>query len=241
VSALDAIAEELGEELGAIAARIERELKLSIAAEVAAVRAARAEFELRVERAIAEKLASVHDGPQGPAGPQGERGEPGMGIAGPPGEPGPQGESIVGPQGDRGDSGPQGESIVGPPGEQGIPGMPGPAGETPYVGEVCGLFQPDRKYRKYDLVTLNGSEWRARRDGPGELPGDGWAMAGQVGKSGKPGDKGERGPAGPPGQTITIADWLIEDYRAVPVMSDGKPGPALDLRGLFELYHREAR
>jgi hypothetical protein len=105
-------------------------------------------------------------------------------------------------------------------------------------GEVCGLFDPAREYRKYDLVMLNGSEWRAKRDAPGPLPGDGWAMSAQQGKAGKPGEKGERGPAGSP--ATAIVGWQISEFRAVPVLSDGGLGPPLDLRAMFEQYHGEA-
>ena len=123
----------------------------------------------------------------------------------------------------------------GPAGPQGEPGIPGPPGEPPYLGDVCGLFDAKRSYRKFDLVTLNGSEWRARVDDPGVLPGPGWALAGQSGSRGKQGERGERGLPGP-----TIAAWETRDFLAVPIMSDGSRGPPLDLRGFFEVYHAEA-
>lgn len=122
----------------------------------------------------------------------------------------------------------------GKPGPQGEPGPPGP---EPHVGEVCGLHDPERQYRKYDLVSFHDSEWRARRDDPGELPGDGWAISARAGSRGKPGEKGDRGVPGAPAPTI--ARWERRDYRAVPVMSDGSVGPPLDLREFFELYHAE--
>jgi hypothetical protein len=207
--ALDELAAELGGELGAIAARIERDLRLAFAVEVERLRADRAEFELRIERAVAERLASLKDGPPGPAGERGERGEPGEGIAG-------------------------------PPGEQGIAGPPGPPAEPPYVGEVCGLWDAAREYRKFDLVQMNGAEWRARCDAPGRLPGDGWALSAKAGERGQRGE-GQRGERGPPGiPAPTIAEWAVRDYRAVPIMSDGSTGPPLDLRELFEQYHAEA-
>ena len=210
MSALDELAEALGGELGAQAARIERDIKSLFALESERLRAERAEFELRIERAVAERLASLKDGPPGPQGSPGERGEPGEGIVGPPGE-------------------------TGPPGPPGAIGEPGPPGEVPYLGDVCGLFDPRRSYKKFDLVTLNGSEWRARVDDPGALPGIGWSLAGQSGSRGKQGERGERGLPGP-----TIAAWETRDFMAVPVMSDGSRGPPLDLRGFFEVYHVEA-
>lgn len=70
---LDELAASLGGELGAIAARIERDLKMALALEVERLRAERAEFELRVERAVGERLAALKDGA---AGPPGEPGAP---------------------------------------------------------------------------------------------------------------------------------------------------------------------
>ena len=62
------LAASLGGELGLIAARIERDLMLRFALEAERLRAGQAEFELRVERAVAEKMAMVRDGPPGPVG-----------------------------------------------------------------------------------------------------------------------------------------------------------------------------
>jgi integrin beta 3 len=90
----------------------------------------------------------------------------------------------------------------------------------------------------FDLVSWHGSEWRARRDEPGPLPGDGWALSGQAGSRGKTGEPGERGPAGLSG--ATIAEWAINDYRAAPIMSDGTTGAVLDLRNFFELFYAES-
>jgi len=205
--AFDELAASLGGELGAIAARIERDLMLRFALEAERLRAGQAEFELRVERAVAERLATLKDGPAGAQGERGERGEPG-------------------------------EAVVGPPGPEGVPGPPGAPGEVPYVGEVSGLFDPEREYRKYDLVSLHGAEWRAKCDAPGPLPGEGWALAAKAGERGKRGEMGPRGERGMPAPII--AEWQVRDYRAVPVMSDGSIGPALDLRMLFEQYHQEA-
>jgi hypothetical protein len=70
------------------------------------------------------------------------------------------------------------------------------------------------------------------------LPGDGWCL------SSKAGERGRRGEAGPPGPrevpAPALKEWIIRDYRVVPVMTDGSLGPPLDLRDLFELYHAEA-
>ena len=52
------------------------------------------------------------------------------------------------------------------------------------------------------------------------------------------GPKGVQGPPGP-----IIAAWEIDyvNYRARAIMSDGSVGGTLDLRGMFEHFHREAR
>lgn len=94
MSALDELAAALGGELGAQTIRIERDLRLAFAVEIERLRGDRAEFELRIERAVTERLASLKDGPPGPPGTPGEHGvagEPGEAITGPPGEPGPPG------------------------------------------------------------------------------------------------------------------------------------------------------
>ena len=44
------------------------------------------------------------------------------------------------------------------------------------------------------------------------------------------------------GVAVLIASWQIDrDNVAVPVMSDGRDGPPLELRSLFEQFHTEAR
>jgi hypothetical protein len=201
--------EALAAEVASDVSRIERELRLLVANALAEIRAEVARLMLQT----AERVVSIKDGEPGPMGP-------------------------AGPQGVRGEQGERGEGIIGPPGEQGIPGPPGEPAEPPYVGEVCGLFDPVREYRKYDLVTLGGAEWRARHDAPGLLPGDGWVLAAKAGERGKRGDIGPRGERGLPAATIT--GWVLRDFRATPQMSDGSNGAPLDLRGLFEQYHAEA-
>lgn len=78
-------------------------------------------------------------------------------------------------------------------GRDGANGVDGQPGNDAYPGEARGLFDPAAIYRKNDTVGFNGSEWRAKRDDPGELPGDGWMLSASRGKRG---DRGERGEAG---------------------------------------------
>lgn len=213
---LDDLATSLGGELGAIAASIERNLKLQFTVETERLRADRAEFELRMERAITERLGALKDG------------EPGA-----PGEQGPQG-----PRGEIGERGEAGEpGVDGSPGIEGPPGPPGASGRDAPLGEVYGRYDASQTYRRFDLVTHNNSEWRARKDDPGPLPGPGWAISSVAGSRGQKGESGARGPAGPPGSQIV--EWTVNGYTVVPIFSDGSAGPALDLRQVFAVYDNE--
>lgn len=75
----------------------------------------------------------------------------------------------------------------------------GKDGKDAYPGEAKGLFDPEAAYRAMDVVSFNGSEWRAKRDDPGELPGDGWMLSASRGKRGDVG-KGEPGKPGKDGK-----------------------------------------
>jgi Collagen triple helix repeat (20 copies) len=191
-------------------------------------------------------------GEPGPAGPAGERGEAGpMGSPGPPGPPGPAGE--VGPTGPPGERGAPGlfkvpaewsrrvwyagelafvdgstyaarrDTAEKPPHDDWAPVAL--AGRDAWPGEARGLFAPDASYRKLDRVALNGSEWIARCDDPGPLPGDGWMLAakagakGERGERGPRGEKGEKGEKGEPGATVTKGQ--IDGYTLQLVLSDG--------------------
>jgi hypothetical protein len=52
-----------------------------------------------------------------------------------------------------------------------------------------------------------------------------------------------RGPKGEPGLAAQITALKIDRqrYRAVPFYSDGKPGPAIELRDLFQHFLNETR
>jgi hypothetical protein len=202
--------EVVAEELGAIAARVERELKLALAAalaeireERAALRADRAETELNLERVIAARLATLQDGRDGPPGPQGERGE-------------------------------RGEAIIGPAGEQGIPGAPGQPGAAGSDGRsfaICGTWSATGQYRALDIVTLNGASFAARADDPGACPGESWQM---IARQGKPGEKGERGPKGekgPAGRGLSNA--AIDDQGLLTLTHDDGSAVTCDLYPLL--------
>src|SRR5262249_8108676 len=112
---------------------------------------------------------------------------------------------------------------------------------------VRGTFDESVSYRRLDVVALNGGSFIALKDAPGLCPGPGWQLIASQGKRGGAGEKGERGlprPRGAAGASgATIVGWKIdrERYVATPAMSDGRDGPPLELRGLFEQFFLEAR
>jgi hypothetical protein len=205
------------------------------------------------------------EGAQGSPGERGERGERGeIGPTGPEGKPGTPGPP--GAPGARGEAGPAGafppvrawadkihyegavvthaggtycalRDTAAKPGHADWLLLAAPGRDAP-VGSVCGRYDPGRAYRMLDVVTHQNSEWRARRDDPGELPGDGWAASAAQGKRGEKGERGERGPVG--SSAPRIIKWSVDGYHAAPALSDGTNGPVLDMRQFFERYHNEA-
>src|SRR5215207_124510 len=135
----------LAEELGSVAAQVEREVSLRVTAAISDLEKRDMERELRLvrlEQAILERAAVLKDGERGERGEPGEPGEPGSdgvdGAPGPQGPPGPEGSP--GPRGEpgeaiRGELGLQGSpGLDGAPGPQGPPGEPGRDGEPGSVG-----------------------------------------------------------------------------------------------------------
>ena len=113
-------------------------------------------------------------------------------------------------------------------------------GRSPVVRE---LYDPKLKYAALDVVALDGASFMARKDEPGPCPGDGWQLSARQGARGIAGPKGDRGPQGPAGAdgrpgapALTIKGWKVDrqHFLAIPIMSDGKEGPALELRALFD-------
>ena len=119
-------------------------------------------------------------------------------------------------------------------------GVDGKDGRDGRSLEVRGLFSDKETYKALDIVALNGGSFIAKKDNPGPCPGAGWQL---IASQGKRGDKGERGLQGIPGVPVVIQKWRLDrdNYIAVPVMSDGREGPPLELRSLFEQFHTEAR
>jgi hypothetical protein len=116
-------------------------------------------------------------------------------------------------------------------------GRNGSDGRSP---NVCGTYDVQETYKQLDIVALDGAAFIARRDNPGVCPGDGWQLLSRQGRPGLRGETGERGLRGEKGQRgepgATVVSWQLdrERYRVSPLMSDGKVGPLLELRGLFE-------
>ena len=106
-----------------------------------------------------------------------------------------------GVDGRAGDPGERGEA-----GAQGETGQAGADGRDAYHGEARGLYDPEAQYRALDVVSFNGSEWRAKQDSPGPLPGEGWMLSASRGK------RGDRGEPGQPGRDARAAPTLAATY-----------------------------
>jgi len=118
------------------------------------------------------------------------------------------------------------------------------AGHDALTPKIRGAYDAHKTYARLDIIECDGASYLARRDAPGVpgFPGDGWQLmsrsgsrgpAGEVGPRGRKGERGARGEDAP-----EITSWHLEreTYRVFPVFADGKMGPELNLRGLFEQY-----
>jgi hypothetical protein len=119
-------------------------------------------------------------------------------------------------------------------------GRDGTDGLTP---NPRGAYDASKTYQRLDIVTYEDASYIAQRDALG-LPGvdAGWqlrAARGEPGDKGPPGPRGAKGERGPPAPSIY--SWTVDaaKYRAVFFTTDGKPGPELNLRPIFEAYHRQ--
>jgi hypothetical protein len=227
-----------------------RAIKAESRAAIAELRANAADIRSTTEATIAERLAQIHQPADGREGP---RGEPGLqGEAGPPGKIESVHGYVDGAVHYRGDivthhgSTYQARCDIArePPHEDWIcvarAGVDGKDGRDGCSLNVRGTFKAGESYRAFDIVALNGGSFIARRDDPGDCPGEGWQLMLMPGKRGQQGPRGERGPAGPAGPAIKSwqIDW--ERYQATPLMSDGSEGSTLELRPLFEQFLMEA-
>jgi len=170
--------EALAAELGANAARIEREVRLQVAGKLAELRAEVLSLKLQMHELTTERLGQLRDG-----------------------EPGPQGErGAAGERGERGEAGPAGAE--GPAGE---PGAPGPPGEPGASFTIRGTWAAGEAYRALDVVALGGASFAARIDDPGACPGPDWQVIAIQGRRGQAGEPGAKGPKGDPGRSIVAA------------------------------------
>jgi hypothetical protein len=194
----------------------------SIIAAVGEVLATERNARIVLEARVAELIDDYGNLVRTP-GPVGERGA--AGERGPVGDPGPRGLA-----GDIGPGGPQGER-----GEKGERGL------DAYPGEARGLWDASAQYRAMDVVSHNGSEWRAICDDPGDLPGPGW-MLGAKGVRGRPGEKGPAGERGAKGDRgadgIGIEEMTISDTTLLMLRSDGTV-LSCDLMPVIERYYRQ--
>jgi hypothetical protein len=201
------------------------------------------------------------DGDKGERGPQGERGETGErglpGQDGSPGERGPQGErGIEGPPGKlpivrEWARGVWYEGQVVQKDGSSYQALKDTAEEPPHEvwqtiaksGEdgrgfaVRGTWEPTTPYKSHDVVARNGGSFVALKDGPGECPGPGWQLLTSPGKRGERGERGERGIKGESGRDgAGFIGWVhdLENYRAIPVLSDGSHGEPLEVRSFLE-------
>jgi hypothetical protein len=106
-------------------------------------------------------------------------------------------------------------------GIDGKDGRDGVDGKDAYPGMARGKYDPEAEYRALDTVSFNGSEWRAKVDNPGPLPGDDWMVSAKRGSRGERGDKGEDGRRGQDGLSV-VAGYVDKDYQLVQTLSNGE-------------------
>jgi hypothetical protein len=247
--------EVLGQTLAEEQAQWERERK-RIEAEageiIARLRAEIAELRSGCELRLIEKLAALRDGRDGADGAPGEPGPPGpSGEQGAPGKLPRCQDWVAGAVHYTGDvvchQGSTWQSLRDTGHEPGHSDWIciAQAGAMP---RICSTWSVDAKYRVLDVVARDGGAYIARKDDPGTCPGADWqaiTLPGKRGPQGHPGERGEhgeKGGRGPPGQSAPfIVSWIVEraSYSAIPILSDGKEGPRLELRSLFEQFFAE--
>jgi|SRR5215467_8693169 len=103
--------------------------------------------------------------------------------------------------------------------------------------KIRGTWTPQGKYNVNDIVAKEGGSFVARKNDPGPCPGDDWQLVAKQGARGIAGPPGERGPSG-----RSIVSWKVDrqHFLVIPIMSDGKEGPVLELRALFGEDHSDA-
>src|SRR5215831_16289798 len=109
--------------------------------------------------------------------------------------------------------------------------------DTALPQRIRGTYNPHAKYSVNDVVAKEGGSFIARKNNPGPCPGDDWQLLARQGARGIAGPPGGRGPSG-----RSIVSWKVDRqyFLVIPIMSDGKEGPALELRALFGEDHSDA-
>lgn len=88
---------------------------------------------------------------------------------------------------------------------------------------IRGTWKTGTDYSALDVVSLNGGSFVAKKDNPGDCPGDDWQLIARQGKTGEPGQRGERGQKGEdgkPGAPLSAAD-LNDEGLFVLTSADG--------------------
>jgi hypothetical protein len=157
-----------GKERRAIAAEAE--------AIIATMRAKIAELSTKFERMIAEKLATLRDGAQGSPGEQGQQGPPGrdgrlhlvrewFGAVHYAGDLVHHDGSLWQCTRDTGHPPPHPDwSCI---------ARRGVDGRTPVIR---GTWSPEQTYERLDIIARDGTAFIARRDNPGNCPGEDWQL-----------------------------------------------------------------
>jgi hypothetical protein len=114
--------------------------------------------------------------------------------------------------------------------------------------EIRGTYEFGVQYKHLDIVASDGGAFIARKDNPGNCPGDGWQLICRQGKTGRPGAMGEPGPRGEKGdkgEPGTDAPRLvscqidIEHYSFSLVKSNGEVLLKAELRPMFDRFFQE--
>jgi hypothetical protein len=189
------------------------------------IKSLRADYNARldeIDRRIAERLEFLKDGEPGEPGMPGQRGD--KGDQGSPGKLPVVKEwtDQVHYQGDvvtcAGSMFQATRDTGKPPASDdwvclAVRGQDGTNGTDGRSLQPCGTWSEDAQYHALDVVTYHDGSFVARRDQPGQCPGEGWQQIAQRGKPGKPGErgaKGDRGEGGPAGISVVSAECDLD-------------------------------
>jgi hypothetical protein len=203
------------------------------------------------QRALEEVRALARiPGPEGKQGPEGKRG--------PAGESGPEGPmGLTGHEGKRGDTGPPGQDGLGFDNIESIDSGSEYGFRFVQDGQVVkqmtwhrpkdgrgfditrGTYKSGQEYRALDVVALNGASFAAKRDNPGECPGDGWQLVASQGKRGDKGERGERGERGLRGEPgPAVKEMSVSDDGMLTLTNADGSKVSLDLYPLLARLQR---